>query len=95
MSSRLSGERWNRITDEIVKRYRELVEMYKNELLADGYPPFHVPLTPQEQYQRLVAMQQAGDPLFYSDPSAGAKLAELSQRFGPPPPVAPPFGGVL
>ena len=90
---RLSGKRFNRLVETMVKRFDEKVAMLVEHELASGYPPFTVPLTPLEQYQKLVAMQQAGDPAYTEDPRAQAALAKLAVRFGPPPPIsgASPF----
>lgn len=91
--NRLSGKRWNRITSDGVKWYRQQVDRLKEELLADGYPPFSVPASPQVQYQNLVAMKQAGDPRYWSDPRAQKRLTELEAQFGvatPAGPLGPP-----
>ena len=90
---RLSGKRFNRLVEMMIKRFDEKVEMLVEHELASGYPPFTVPLTPLEQYRKLVAMQQAGDPAYTEDPRAQAALAKLSVRFGQPAPItgASPF----
>lgn len=89
---RISGERFNRLQEEILKRYREMRDTFKDELMVSGYPPFHDPLSPREQYDKLSAMALAGDPRFLSDPEAQAALQKLEMRFGP---VAPALGEVL
>lgn len=95
-SAKLSGKRWNRLHDEVVKRYNARKEMLMTALLADGFPPFGVPVPPRQQYDTLVGWQQSQDPRYWNDPAAQAALAKLSTRFGPPPPIVQlPFGGDL
>lgn len=86
-TGRLSGERANRIRDRIVERHNRNVERLVSEYMASGYPPFTDPLSPYEQYQKLIAMRGAGDPAFWNDPRAQAELARLEQRFGPVDPL--------
>lgn len=89
-SGRLSANVWNDITDEILKRYDDLVKMLVDEMLASGNPPFTQRITPRQQYDKLVAMRQSGDPDFWNDPSAQSALQKLSLQFGAP----PPMGGI-
>jgi len=86
---RVSGKRYNRIVALAVERYGEWVEYFTSLMLEDGFPPFHVPLSPREQYERLVAWRAAGDPRFWTDAEAQAALGELSMQFGAPPPLTP------
>lgn len=90
---KLSGRRFNRIRDAIVSNFNERVQFYVDAMLEDGYPPFHDPLSPREQYDRLVSWRQAGDPRFWRSQGAQAALAQLAAEFGPPPPIVPPAPG--
>lgn len=95
MNGRLAGERWNRLFKMSLVRLQETRDMLEGEVMVSGYPAFHRPRTPREEYDELVAMRQANDPAFFTDPQAQADLAKLSMRFGPPPPqIAEPYGGV-
>src|SRR5438105_2599487 len=82
--ARLGGERANRI----LARYQLMVELLVANYMANGFPPFTQPLTPFEQYQRLLAMRGAGNPRFWQDPEAQAAFARLEQQFGAAPPLA-------
>ena len=93
--ARLSGERWNRLRDRIIERYDELVEMLVERYMVDGFPPFTVPLTPVEQYQKLLAMRGANDPAYTENPQAQAALAKLELRFGQAPALGGPLGTQL
>ncbi|MCR4341352.1 MAG: hypothetical protein NUW01_15850 [Gemmatimonadaceae bacterium] len=90
---KLSGGRFNRIRDALVGRYYNRVDFFVDGLLEDGYPPFHDPLSPREQYDRLVSWRQAGDPRFWRSAAAQAALAQLAAEMGPPPPIMPPSPG--
>jgi hypothetical protein len=81
--SRLGAKRWNRLEDHALKWVERRIEMAKDALMADGYPPFTEPLPPMAQYQRLAAMRSMGDPAFFNDPEAAATLAKLEGQFGP------------
>lgn len=83
----LSGKRFNRLVKAMVEGFNEKRDLLINEMMDSGYPPFTVPLSPLEQYQKLVAMRGAGDPNYTNSPEAQAALAKLSLRFGPPPPL--------
>lgn len=87
--SRNSGPRWNSIVDVMVKRFWERVDFFEELLTAGGYPPFTTPLTPMQQYQRLIAWRDAGDDRYWNDKQAQAALDELATRFGPPPLLLP------
>lgn len=86
---RLSGPRWNMLVDKMVERFEERVSFFEQMFVEQGYPPFTEPLSPIQQYQTLVAWRQAGDPRFWESVEAQAALAELSQRYGAPPPLSP------
>lgn len=92
----LAATRWNKIVDTITSDFDRMVELYMGELLADGYPPFHVAADDRTQYEKLAAAKLAGDPRFWSNPRAQAALAQLEQQFGPVenPPVSP-YGEVV
>ena len=62
-------------------RYDEMVRALVESYMANGYPPFTEPLTPYEQYQKLLAMRGAGDPQFWNNPQAQATLAHFEARF--------------
>ena len=95
-NDRLGGERWNRLLDEIVQRYGDQKKRLGEALMTDGYPPFTQPVSPREQYQKLLAMQASGDPAYWNDPAAQAALAKLAARYGPPSPLTQePYGGPL
>lgn len=81
---RLSGERYNYIVAQILERYRARVELLTKEMMVSGYPPFAEPLTRRQQYDKLVAMKNAGDPRFANSPAAQEALAKLSMQFGAP-----------
>lgn len=81
---RLSGERYNYIVAQILERYRHRVELLTKEMMASGYPPFSEPLTARQQYDKLVAMKNAGDPQFLNSPAAQQALEKLSMQFGAP-----------
>lgn len=86
----LSGSYANGIRDAIVEKYEDLVKLYIEGYTASGYLPFTKPLTPYGQYQYLQALRGAGDPLFWSDPTAQAALAKLETRYGPSAALAGP-----
>lgn len=90
---RLSGKRYNRIRDALVERYIHWRDFFVESLMEDGYPPFHDPISPREQYDKLVAWRAAGDPRFWHNPGAAEALSVLSLEFGPPPPLQPPQPG--
>lgn len=79
---RVSGERFNRIVEGIVKSFWEREQFFEKLLLEDGYPPFHEPMTELQQYEALLAWRAAGDPRYWHDAEAQAALAELEPRFG-------------
>lgn len=87
MSGKLSGERWNGIIDGIVERYIAMRDGYVDALMESGYPPGTQPLTPFEQYQKLLSMRAVDDPNYTDNPRAQAALARLALRFGEPPPL--------
>ena len=92
-SGRLSGERWNRIVQEIIRRYYRRRDLIIEELMAAEYPPFQTQLTGRDLYDKLVAMQAAGDPGYWNDKEAQAELVRLSQKYGNPPDLTVgPFG---
>ena len=94
--SRSSGPRWNSIVDTMVARFWERVDFFGQLLTAGGYPPFTQPLTPMQQYERLVAWRDAGDQRYWGDKGAQAALEMLSEQFGPAPlllPTLPERGG--
>lgn len=86
---RASGERYNRIVDVMVDRYRYWVDYFVELMTEDGYPPFMEPAEPRQQYEKLIAWRAAGDPRYWQDAEAQAALAELSAQYGPPPPLTP------
>lgn len=79
---RLSGARFNRILEHGLRWYRDHVEALQDEIMNDGYPPFSVPLSEAEQFQRLLAWQMAGDPRYWQSPDAQRAFARLAVRFG-------------
>lgn len=79
---RLSGKRWNRLLDHGLRFREKAKKSLTDAMMADGYPPFTVPLSPAEQYMRLVAMKDAGHPGFWEDPEAQSTYARLSARYG-------------
>lgn len=101
---RLSGKRWNRILDHGLTRFQEMRDHLTDQMLADGHPPFSVPLTPAEQFQRLLAWQSSNDPRYWQDPAAQQTFARLAMRFGADVPALPtmpagqpayPGGGIV
>lgn len=93
---RVGGARWDRLRTEALQRYQDKREVVFAALMVDGFPPFTVKVSPREQYDQLIAMEQSGDPAYWSDPAAQAALAKLAQRYGPPSPlVQEPYGGPL
>jgi hypothetical protein len=89
---RLSGARWNRILDHARYFHDKYKPALVDALMADGFPPFSVPLSPAEQYMRLVAMRDAGDPRYWEDPDAIKTLARLEPRYGGMGPAVDPLG---
>lgn len=87
------GMRWNAIDDAVVQRLARYREVVHDALWADGYPPMTDPVdSPREEYQRLVSLRNANSPLYWEDASAVQRLAQLAERFGPPPaPATPPL----
>lgn len=78
---RVSGERMNRWVAAHKRVFYELKDFYKDLLMADGYPPFANPVTPLEQYQRLTAWRDAGDPRYWQSPGAQAAFTMLQRQF--------------
>ena len=78
----LSGKFWNKVADDIYADYSELVGTLMKDLLADGFPPFHVPTNPREEMAQLQRLQLSDSDYFWGDPSAAAKLTGLEQRYG-------------
>lgn len=74
----------------MVARFFDRVEYFKALLMQDGYPPFSVPIPPDQQYQKLIAWRDGGDPRYWNDASAQKALVTLSQQFGAPPPLVRP-----
>lgn len=87
--TRLSGKRWNRIVWRIVGHYVDLVDSQVQAQLADGYPPFTEPSTNEDQYQRLLMWRDTGDPRYWNNPAARARLEQLGQTLGAPRPLRP------
>jgi hypothetical protein len=81
---RISGKRWNSLVDAMVERYRDLVDVLVDALMADNYPPFSAPVPEREQYARLIAMRDSMHPDFWNNPQAFKDLARLSRRYGNP-----------
>lgn len=90
-TARLGGERANRIVERIIDRYDAMVALLVDEYGANGFPPFTVPLTPYEQFQKLTAMRGAGDPQFWQNPAAQQALAKLEAQFAPAAAVSAPY----
>ena len=88
--SRSSGPRWNSIVTVIERRFWERVQFFETLLTEGGYPPFTEPLTPFEQYKRLVAWRDAGDTRYWREEGAQKALEALSLQYGSPAPLAPP-----
>ena len=86
-NNRLSAERWNRLEANIARRVGEIRERVLDGLMADGHPPFTSPVTEREELDNLLALKQAGDPAFWFNPEAPARLEHLLRRLGPPPTV--------
>lgn len=89
---RLAAGRWALLRDLMVQRALYLRKLTIAELLADGHPPGTVPLSPVEEYHRLVSMQMTNDPRFINSPAAQQRLATLSLRYGRPPAFPQPLG---
>jgi RimJ/RimL family protein N-acetyltransferase len=91
---RIGGERYKRLRQMMIDRYRMRRDMLIEAFMADGYPPGTEPLSQREQYQRLIGWQQAGDPRYWNNPAAQAALVKLATRYGRPPALeeAAPFG---
>jgi len=79
---RLSADIFNEVVDETLSRYDKLVDHFEEELMASGVPPFAVPETEVGQYQKLLAMEAAGDPDYHTDPVAQKALAKFKLQFG-------------
>ncbi|MFW6031377.1 MAG: hypothetical protein ACOC9T_02195 [Myxococcota bacterium] len=92
-TGRLRAKRWNKLEDEIIERYFKKRQLLIDALMEDGYPPFTEPASEREQYQRLIAMRNTGDPAFWNNPQAIKDLERLSARYGDPAPHSTgPFG---
>ena len=89
VDSNLGGKFWNQVFKEGKQDYQDLYASVKADLLVDGFPAFHVPLSPAERFQRLVALQRSGDPSFENDPKAQAELVRLGRQFAPQPAALP------
>lgn len=87
----LSGKELNAIEDRIVQRFKKMEDDLVASLLADGPPYGSEILSGRELYDNLVEMRASGDPGYYEDPRAAEMLAKLSEQYGPPPPITPPF----
>jgi hypothetical protein len=87
--SRSSGPRWNGIVESMVTRFWERVAFFEEILTEGSYPPFTEPLSPQQQYERLVAWRNAGDQRYWASEEAQQALDLLGLQFGTPPPLAP------
>lgn len=84
--SDVSADIYNEIVDEASTWYAEVVDFLTDNLMASGYPPFTTPLSPREQFDLLNAWRMAGDPRFWSDPTAQQAFARLSLQFASPAP---------
>ncbi len=89
---RLAANRWNGLRDKMITRALYWRSMMIAELLVDGHPPGTVPLSPVDEYHRLVSMQMTNDPRFVNSPPAQQRLATLSLRYGRPPAFPQPLG---
>lgn len=81
----LGSKRWNPLYEAIIKWRNETKDAIVEQLTADGNPPLTYPLSLREQYQRLIALRDAGDPAFWQNPQAAKDLERLSAQFGYPP----------
>lgn len=77
---RLSGGRWNRKVEHYVEWFWNRVRYAETMLLEDGYPPFHVQRTEQEQLDLLRAWRDMGDPRYWQDAEAQAELVRLETQ---------------
>lgn len=93
--ARLGSVRWNRLYAESDQILEHLKEVLKDELYADGLPPFTAQKSESEEYHTLITMAQVNDPRFVNDVEAKRRLAELSLKYGPPPPYKVPIGQTI
>lgn len=80
----LSGSYWNGIYEDVMRWAASTREKIHEEIMADGYPPLSYPLSPVQQYQRLLAMRAANDPRYWGDPEAQMALSRFAERYGEP-----------
>lgn len=92
---RLGSKRWNRLFEEGASILEHQREILKDELYADGLPPFTAQRTESEEYHTLIALAQVNDPRYVNDVEAKKRLAELSLKYGPPPPYKVPIGQTI
>lgn len=82
----LGNERWNHIYERIVREAITIDQKVRDGLTADGPPPLHTYVDSDRQvYENLIALRQANSPLYWNDPTAVARLQQLTYRYGPPP----------
>lgn len=79
----LSGQFWNQVSDTIYERHQERVAQLVDMFLADGYPPFHQPLTPREEMQQLQMLRASDSGYYWDSDTAKTRLAQLEARYGP------------
>lgn len=82
----LSAELWNPLREDLLDWAAELRERLLREFHVSGHPPGTAKLEPRDVYERLIALRDAGDPMYTRNPNAQRELARLSRRFGEPPP---------
>ena len=85
---RFGSRRWNRLLGEIEDWAQDTMYGLVEELQADGPPPGTVAITdPVQEYTRLLALRNFNSPLFWGNPAAQQRLAELEAQYGPEPAV--------
>ena len=82
----LSAELWNSLRKDLLAWADELRDRLLREFHASGHPPGTVKLEPRDIYERLIALRDAGDPMYTRNPNAQRELVRLAKRFGEPPP---------
>lgn len=78
----LSGKFWNRVADDIYEEHTARVESLTRDLLADGFPPFHVPTNDRARLGELQRLKLSDSQYFWGSPQAQAELASLEARYG-------------
>lgn len=60
--SDLGANRQDQLLDDIISDHHEAVQRLRDDIMADGRPPFSVQLTPEQQLARMDQMRTQLDP---------------------------------